>query len=140
MNSKNLTWLNTIDRLALVSTLMSEVSNNGFISFEGGKALNNFLNIQGAFAGGTEILKMGCGGPNIIVVPITSETIGEIIQELNLHAHLNNCSVQIESQKKLVFGAYDEFDECATFVSEEIPKKLLMSLAQKGVISRGDFV
>lgn len=118
---------------------MKEFVNSSHISFEGSLTNLEFYNWPIASYVETPTLKRQTVSPELdfVVIPLTAQTLSDIWKELSKKDHLVRegiIHVQIESNGKLAFGGYDNFDPECTVAYFGVSTELLEGLKGKGVI------
>jgi hypothetical protein len=73
---------------------------------------------------------------DFVVLPLERDSIDRIVHRVLPHVGLKRRvhHVQIEKERRLVFGAYDWFDEGCAWVSQRVGTQLLDALVREGVL------
>jgi hypothetical protein len=140
-------WIDPQDNPGLLLAAMRAFEGTGQISFEGIAPNSGLWNIPGASPMETEALRraiiFGTGG--FVVLPLTHETIDAIGKQITWEAEddpeeghqvfpSNFFHVQIASDNRYVFGAYDNFCSCCVVATKIFPREVLDRLVANGII------
>jgi hypothetical protein len=142
------------DNPELLLATMRAFESSGQISFEGVKRDSALRNLAGATHVQSGALRRHSLGTSadFVVIPLTSENIDAISKLINWapdddwdpdterdvpNGRMSTGSffhVQVASDNRLAFGAYDNFHRDCVFATEKFPVELLDRLVANGVI------
>lgn len=133
-------WIQPVDKLELLKSMMTTFKDIGKVSFEGDLSDLSILKMNGVETAETACLKRATVSSKLdfVVVPLSEKNLKMINQEFSERSDLFDdeiIHVQIESNGVLVFAAYDNFDEQCTFSLETVSIETLDLLKSKEVIN-----
>lgn len=127
--------------MGLLLAMMSELAgHDARISFEGRLSQTELTSIDGvSFEEERKLVREGISFPplDFLVLPLTPSTILKIEKAIVSKIRFSYeeiVHIQIEKQGRIVFGAYDGFDEECVIASRAIPVAVLTQLVRDKVL------
>lgn len=109
------------------------------ISFEGTLSQTELARMEGVAEEETGVLKRGTLQPKLdfLVLPLTRQRLGEIERAINskvAFGYKGICHVQIESNGKIAFAAYDNFHQECVVAYSAVSSALLDELTETRIL------
>jgi hypothetical protein len=126
------TYLLQVEKaLPLLQKVIHTIGAGGRCSFEGDLSKIDLDDVHGI------VRRSGPGASSTVIIPLNAETISQILPDLlnRIGLRKNVLHIEIEKEGKLLFAAYDQFDEDCVWISEVVGIEFLESLKRDGVIT-----